>query len=43
MSKNRINMAIPKDARISLDPESIPKKWYNIAADLKGLQPMIDP
>lgn len=36
-------MAIPKDARISLDPESIPKKWYNIAADLKGLKPMIDP
>lgn len=43
MVRNEQNMAIPKDARISLDPESIPKKWYNIAADLKGLKPMIDP
>jgi len=36
-------MAIPKDARIGLSPEDIPKRWYNLAADLKGLQPMIDP
>ena len=36
-------MAIPKDARIGLSPEDIPKRWYNLAADLKGLRPMIDP
>ncbi len=36
-------MSIPKDARISLSPEEIPKKWYNIAADLPGLKPMINP
>ena len=36
-------MAIPKDARIGLSPEDIPKKWYNLAADLKDLQPMINP
>ena len=36
-------MAIPKDARVGLSPEDIPKRWYNLAADLKGLRPMIDP
>ncbi|MDD2626045.1 MAG: TrpB-like pyridoxal phosphate-dependent enzyme [Candidatus Methanomethylophilus sp.] len=36
-------MAIPKDARITLSPEEIPKKWYNIAADLPNLKPMIHP
>ena len=36
-------MAIPKDARIQLSPEDIPKRWYNIAADLPNLQPMIHP
>lgn len=36
-------MAIPKDARITLDVEEIPKQWYNIAADLKGLQPPLNP
>lgn len=36
-------MAIPKDARIGLSPEDIPRRWYNLAAELKELQPMIDP
>nr|WP_235584989.1 hypothetical protein [Candidatus Methanomethylophilus sp. 1R26] len=36
-------MAIPKDARIGLNPEDIPKKWYNMAADLPNLKPMINP
>lgn len=36
-------MAIPKDARIALDPESIPKQWYNFAADIKGLEPPLNP
>lgn len=36
-------MAIPKDARIGLSPEDIPKRWYNLAADLDDLKPMIDP
>ncbi len=36
-------MAIPKDARIQLSPEDIPKRWYNIAADLPNLKPMINP
>ena len=29
--------------KIGLSPEDIPKRWYNLAADLKGLRPMIDP
>ncbi len=36
-------MAIPKDARITLDAEEIPKRWYNLAADLPGLQPPLNP
>ena len=36
-------MAIPKDARINLTPEDIPKRWYNMAADLPGLKPPINP
>ncbi|MDC7950525.1 TrpB-like pyridoxal phosphate-dependent enzyme [Methanomassiliicoccaceae archaeon COG_1] len=36
-------MAIPKDARIGLSPEDIPKRWYNMAADVPDLKPMIDP
>ncbi len=36
-------MAIPKDARIGMSPEDIPKKWYNIAADLKDVKPMLNP
>lgn len=36
-------MAIPKDAKITLDVEEIPKQWYNIAADLKNLQPPLNP
>lgn len=36
-------MAIPKDARINLSPEDIPKKWYNLAADLPNLKPPINP
>jgi tryptophan synthase beta chain len=38
-----IPMAIPKDARIALSPEEIPKRWYNLAADLHGLKPPINP
>lgn len=35
---------IPKDARIMLDVEDIPKHWYNLAADLKEpLAPPLNP
>ena len=37
------SMAIPKDARITLDPEQIPKHWYNLAADVPNLQPPLNP
>ena len=37
------NMAIAKDTVIKLSAEEVPKRWYNIAADLKNLQPMINP
>ena len=36
-------MAIPKDARITLDSEQIPKQWYNLAADVPNLQPPLNP
>ena len=36
-------MSIPRDAVIRLTPEDIPKKWYNIAADLDHLEPMLNP
>ena len=37
-------MAIPKDARITLDPEEIPKRWYNLAADLPNpIKPPLNP
>lgn len=36
-------MTIPSDARITLDVEEIPRRWYNLAADLKGLQPPLNP
>ena len=36
-------MAIPKDARITLDPEEIPKQWYNLAADIGHLEPPLNP
>ncbi len=36
-------MAIPKDARINLSPEDIPKRWYNLAADIPDLKPPINP
>ena len=36
-------MAIPKDARIGLSPEDIPKRWYNLAADLPNLKPPLNP
>lgn len=36
-------MAIPKDIRIDLSPEEIPKRWYNLAADLKPLDPPLNP
>ena len=37
------HMAIPKDARIGLSPEDIPKRWYNLAADLPNLKPPLNP
>ncbi|MDR1954456.1 MAG: TrpB-like pyridoxal phosphate-dependent enzyme [Candidatus Methanoplasma sp.] len=36
-------MAIPKDIRINLPPEGIPKKWYNLAADIGHLEPPLNP
>lgn len=37
-------MAIPRDARIALDPEDIPKRWYNLAADLpEPVRPPLNP
>ena len=37
-------MTIPKDARITLDPEEIPKRWYNLAADLpEPIAPPLNP
>lgn len=37
-------MSIPKDARIDLPVDSIPKKWYNFTADLpEPLDPMLNP
>ena len=36
-------MSIPKDARINLSPEDIPKKWYNFAAEVPDLKPPINP
>lgn len=36
-------MAIPKDARIALSPEDIPKKWYNLASDIQPLAPPLNP
>ena len=33
-------MSIPKDARINLSPEDIPKKWYNFAAEVPDLKQM---
>jgi tryptophan synthase beta chain len=36
-------MAIAKDIRIDLPPEGIPKKWYNLAADVGKLEPPLNP
>ncbi len=37
-------MTIPKDARIALGTEDIPKRWYNLAADLpKPVDPYLNP
>jgi pyridoxal-phosphate dependent TrpB-like enzyme len=36
-------MTIEKDTRIDLSPEDIPKKWYNLAADLAPLPPPLNP
>lgn len=36
-------MAIPKDVRIDLSPEDIPKRWYNLAADIGELKPPLNP
>ena len=36
-------MTIEKDTLINLSPEMIPKKWYNIAADLPPVPPPLNP
>jgi len=36
-------MAIRKDTRIDLSSEDIPRKWYNIAADLPPVPPPLNP
>ena len=36
-------MAIPKDARITLDAEEMPRRWYNLAADMLDLAPPLNP
>lgn len=36
-------MAIPRDHRIDLSPEEIPKRWYNLAADIGELKPPLNP
>lgn len=36
-------MTIPKDARINLSNEDIPKRWYNFAADVPDLAPPLNP
>ncbi|AIZ57076.1 tryptophan synthase beta chain 1 [Candidatus Methanoplasma termitum] len=36
-------MAIAKDLRISLPVEGIPKKWYNLVADIGHLDPPLNP
>ena len=37
-------MTLPKDIHTSLDVEELPKKWYNLAADLPGrLKPPLNP
>lgn len=36
-------MTIPKDIRIDLSPEDIPKRWYNLAADIQPLEPPLNP
>ena len=36
-------MAIPKDIRINLANEDIPKKWYNFASDVPDLAPPLNP
>ncbi|MCL2786371.1 MAG: TrpB-like pyridoxal phosphate-dependent enzyme [Methanomassiliicoccaceae archaeon] len=36
-------MSTKSDILVTLSLDEIPKKWYNIAADLKGLQPPLHP
>ena len=36
-------MSKKDDLRVTLSADEIPKKWYNIAADLKGLEPPLHP
>ena len=36
-------MALPKDVRINLPTEGVPKKWYNLAADIGQLEPPLNP
>ncbi|MCL2143682.1 MAG: TrpB-like pyridoxal phosphate-dependent enzyme, partial [Methanomassiliicoccaceae archaeon] len=36
-------MSTKNDIRVTLSEDEVPKRWYNIAADLKGLQPPLHP
>jgi len=36
-------MSTKKDIRVTLSEDEIPKRWYNVAADLKNLEPMLHP
>jgi tryptophan synthase beta chain len=36
-------MTTKNDIRVTLSLDEIPKKWYNMAADLKGLEPTLHP
>ena len=36
-------MSIEEDIRVTLSVDEIPKKYYNIAADLKNLEPILHP
>lgn len=36
-------MSIPRDIRINLDNEDIPKRWYNFASEVSDLAPPLNP
>jgi tryptophan synthase beta chain len=38
-----MNMTTKNDIRVNLSLDEIPKRWYNIAADLKNLAPTLHP